>query len=144
MLTAILVAIGVYGGFFIAQTMRNSQGEFTATQGEREEEILQEFIEETETPVEVNEVQTPAPNPPVNNSPPPSVNVPTNARIGGSMGVKNIRSGPGTAYGVVGSGVTGEGIDILDSGYDSGGYLWYRVYHPASGVTGWMAAQLVN
>nr|WP_083260371.1 SH3 domain-containing protein [Cyanobacterium sp. IPPAS B-1200]OEJ79683.1 hypothetical protein A5482_09290 [Cyanobacterium sp. IPPAS B-1200] len=89
-------------------------------------------------------MQTPAPNPPVNNSPPPSVNVATNARIGGSMGVKNIRSGPGTAYGVVGSGVTGEGIDILDSGYDSGGYLWYQVYHPASGVTGWMAAQLVN
>nr|WP_083260370.1 serine/threonine-protein kinase [Cyanobacterium sp. IPPAS B-1200]OEJ79682.1 hypothetical protein A5482_09285 [Cyanobacterium sp. IPPAS B-1200] len=55
LLTAILVAIGVSGGFFIAQTMRDSQGEFTATQGEREVEISQEFIEETETPVEVNE-----------------------------------------------------------------------------------------
>ncbi|MGY6530204.1 MAG: protein kinase domain-containing protein [Cyanobacterium sp.] len=144
LLTAILVAIGVSGGFFIAMRMGDSQQTATVTQGEVE--ISEELIGEIENspPIEINEGETPAPSPVENNSPPPTANVATNARIGGSMGVKNIRSGPGTAYGIVGTGVTGEGIDILDSGYDSGGYLWYRVYHPTSGVTGWMAAQLVN
>lgn len=68
----------------------------------------------------------------------------SSASIGGISGSKNIRSGPGTAYGVVSQGYTGDGLDILDSSTDSGGNVWYKVYHPSSGATGWMASQLVN
>ncbi|MBE9240620.1 protein kinase domain-containing protein [Synechocystis salina] len=66
------------------------------------------------------------------------------ATIGGIPGSKNIRSGPGTNYGVVTQGYTGDGLDILDSSTDSGGHVWYKVYHYGSGATGWMASQLVN
>jgi serine/threonine protein kinase len=66
------------------------------------------------------------------------------ARIGGSSGRKNIRSGPGTRFSVVGSGLTGDAIQILGSGTDVGGYRWYKLYHPSSGTTGWIAAQLIN
>jgi serine/threonine-protein kinase len=66
------------------------------------------------------------------------------ATIGGDSGSKNIRSGPGTAYGVVTQGYTGDSIEILDSQSDSGGYTWYKIYHPNSGSTGWMASQLVD
>lgn len=41
------------------------------------------------------------------------------ATIGGIPGSKNIRSGPGTDYGVITQGYTGEGLDILDSSTDS-------------------------
>ncbi len=64
--------------------------------------------------------------------------------IGGVPGSKNIRSGPGTEYGVVGQGYTGESLEILDSTTNSDGYVWYKVYHPGSGTTGWMASHLVN
>jgi serine/threonine protein kinase, bacterial len=67
----------------------------------------------------------------------------TNAIIAGYSGVKNIRSGPGTNYGVVTSIPTGTRIRIISSSSDQGGYLWYQVALP-NGVTGWIAAQLVN
>ncbi|MEB3189567.1 MAG: protein kinase [Snowella sp.] len=66
------------------------------------------------------------------------------ATIGGKSGTKNIRSGPGTNYRVLVQGYTGDSLDILDSSTDSGGYVWYKVYHHSSGTTGWMASQLVN
>lgn len=66
------------------------------------------------------------------------------ATIGGIPGSKNIRSGPGTDYGVITQGYTGEGLDILDSSTDSSGHVWYKVYHYGSGSTGWIASQLVN
>ncbi len=66
------------------------------------------------------------------------------ATIAGQSGTKNIRSGPGTNYSIVGQGYTGETIEILESGYDQGGYKWYKVYHTPSGTTGWIAAQLIN
>jgi serine/threonine protein kinase len=68
----------------------------------------------------------------------------TNATIGGTPGTKNMRSGAGTAYGVVGNVRTGDRVQILGSSYDRGGYQWYKVYHPQSGTTGWIAAQLIN
>jgi uncharacterized protein YraI len=68
----------------------------------------------------------------------------TNASIGGNPGVKNLRSGPGTVYGSVRSLRTGERVKIVSSGSDRGGYIWYKVYHPASGTSGWVAAQLIN
>lgn len=78
-------------------------------------------------------------------TPPPSrPTSDTNASIGGNPGVKNLRSGPGTVYGVVGSLGTGERVKIVSSRSDRGGYIWYKVYHPSSGTSGWVAAQLIN
>ena len=86
--------------------------------------------------------------PPRQPSPPPVSPTPTvsatNARVAGNPGTKNMRSGPGTAYRVVGIVTTGDRIQITGSGYDSGGFLWYKVYHPKSGQRGWIAAQLVE
>lgn len=68
----------------------------------------------------------------------------TNATISGTLGTKNLRSGAGTNYGVVGTARTGDRVQILSISYDRGGYQWYKVYHPKSGTTGWIAAQLIN
>lgn len=68
----------------------------------------------------------------------------TNASIGGNSGVKNLRSGPGTVYGVVSSLRTGARVKIVSRGSDRGGYIWYKVYHPSTGTSGWVAAQLIN
>jgi hypothetical protein len=77
--------------------------------------------------------------------PPPKVSSRgTNATVSGTPGTKNMRSGAGTAYGVVGTVRTGERLQILGSSYDRGGYQWYKVYHPQSGTTGWIAAQLIS
>jgi hypothetical protein len=35
-------------------------------------------------------------------------------------------------------------MQILGSSYDKNGYQWYKVYHPQSGKTGWIAAQLIS
>ncbi|MFM8308161.1 MAG: SH3 domain-containing protein, partial [Microcystis aeruginosa] len=67
----------------------------------------------------------------------------TNAKVSGTPGTKNLRSGAGTFYGVVGTVRTGDRLQILGSSYDRGGYQWYKVYHPQSGTTGWIAAQLI-
>ena len=64
--------------------------------------------------------------------------------IVGEPGYKNIRSGPGTTYNIIGSADIGDSIKILGSSYDSDNYQWYKVYHPNSGTTGWIAAQLIN
>jgi serine/threonine-protein kinase len=64
--------------------------------------------------------------------------------IGGASGSKNIRSGPGTNYSVVTQGYTGDSVEILDSQTDTGGYVWYKIYHPNSESTGWMASQLID
>ncbi|MCZ8162464.1 MAG: SH3 domain-containing protein, partial [Microcystis sp. LE19-196.1B] len=77
--------------------------------------------------------------------PPPKVSSSgTNATVSGTPGTKNIRSGAGTAYGLVGTVRTGDRVQILGSSYDKNGYQWYKVYHPQSGTTGWIAAQLIS
>jgi hypothetical protein len=77
--------------------------------------------------------------------PPPKVSSRgTNATVSGTPGTKNMRSGAGTAYGVGGTVRTGDRLQILGSSYDRGGYQWYKVYHPQSGTTGWIAAQLIS
>jgi serine/threonine-protein kinase len=68
----------------------------------------------------------------------------TNAKIAGTSGTKNLRSGPGTQYSILASLPTGEKVKILNRDQDSGGYLWYKIYHPSSGTQGWIAAQLVK
>ncbi|EFA68509.1 protein kinase domain-containing protein [Cylindrospermopsis raciborskii] len=68
----------------------------------------------------------------------------TDAIVVGQPGYKNIRSGPGTTYKVLGTADTGDPVKILGSSYDQDNYQWYQVYHPNSGTTGWIAAQLIN
>lgn len=68
----------------------------------------------------------------------------TNATIVGKPGSKNIRSGPGTSYGVEGSANPGDRVQIIDSASGDGGYPWYKIYHPNQEVEGWMAAQLID
>ena len=101
--------------------------------------VPSESINESEAEIRENNTNT------INNtSPSNNTNVIINAVVTGRSGRKNIRSGPGTVYSIVGTAYTGDAINVMDSGRDRGGYLWYRVYHPASGTTGWIAAQLVN
>lgn len=68
----------------------------------------------------------------------------TNATVVGKPGSKNIRSGPGTAYGVEGSAIPGDRVQVIDSASGDGGYPWYKIYHPSQNVEGWMAAQLLD
>ena len=70
--------------------------------------------------------------------------VTTNATVAGVPGTKNIRSGPGTTYEVVGSINTGTRVKILSQSKDQGGYRWYKISNPSSGTQGWMAEQLIN
>ena len=70
---------------------------------------------------------------------------PINAKVSGTPGTKNMLSGAGTANRVVGTVRTGDRVQILGSSYDKNGYQWYKVYHPQSGKTGWIAAdQLIS
>lgn len=68
----------------------------------------------------------------------------TNATIAGQPGMKNIRSGPGTNYNVVGEVGTGERVKILSQNTDVGGYIWFEIYYPSSQTQGWIAAQLLR
>jgi serine/threonine protein kinase, bacterial len=82
--------------------------------------------------------------PPVNVAP-PQTNADTNATIvSQTSGSKNIRSGPGTSYGVKHTAYPGDRVRIMESSQDVGGYTWYKVYFPKSGADGWIAAQLIN
>jgi serine/threonine-protein kinase len=38
----------------------------------------------------------------------------------------------------------GDRVQVLDSAQDSGGYLWYKIYFPKSGASGWIAGQLLE
>ncbi len=49
-------------------------------------------------------------------------------------GTLNIRSGPGTSYGIVGTFADGEIINIVDEAYASDGAKWYKVRFKSSGV----------
>ena len=68
----------------------------------------------------------------------------TNATIVGESGSKNIRSGPGTGYGVAHIAYPGDRVIIRQSSQDAGGYTWHKVYFPKSGAEGWIAAQLIK
>lgn len=171
LITAVLVALGVSGGFFVIQQMRETQARLEEIEKEKEEtearlaeeqkkrqeeelkrqesekmrleaEKQRAKAEELRRQAEIKAKSQPQTRTVVINQ--SDLNSGSYGVIGGTTGSKNIRSGPGTGYAVVGQGYTGEPVEILDTGYDTGGYLWYKVYHPSSGVTGWMAGQLVN
>ncbi|MEL7358087.1 MAG: SH3 domain-containing protein [Cyanobacteria bacterium J06560_6] len=79
------------------------------------------------------------PTPPRNTTPSANATIVSN-----ESGSKNVRSGPGTGFGVQHEAYPGDRIRILDSAQDAGGYTWYRVFFPESGAEGWIAAQLVR
>jgi len=62
----------------------------------------------------------------------------------GNASSKNIRTRPGTEFEVKHTAYPGDRVQILDSAQDSGGYTWYKVQFPKSGVQGWIAAQLIE
>jgi serine/threonine protein kinase, bacterial len=68
----------------------------------------------------------------------------TNAVIIGDSSSKNIRRGPGSEFPVQHIAYPGDRVRITGSEQDSGGYVWYKVYFPKSGASGWIAGQLIR
>jgi serine/threonine protein kinase, bacterial len=87
---------------------------------------------------------SPSPSPSSSPSPSPSPTDSTNAVIVGNKGETNIRSGPGTNFGVQHIAFPGDRVKILASDQDNGGYIWYKIYFPKSGASGWIAGQLLQ
>jgi serine/threonine protein kinase, bacterial len=77
-------------------------------------------------------------------SPSPTTTDGTNAVIVGNKGETNIRSGPGTNFGVQHIAFPGDRVKIMNSDQDGGGYIWYKIYFPKSGASGWIAGQLLQ
>ena len=74
----------------------------------------------------------------------PAANSGANATIVGDGSAKNIRLGPGSQFAVQHIAYTGDRVVIKTSELDSGGYIWYRIYFPRSGASGWIAGQLLK
>lgn len=68
----------------------------------------------------------------------------TNATIVGESGSKNIRGGPGTSYDAIHIAYPGDRVQLTNQSQDPSGYLWYEIYFPESGASGWIAAQLIQ
>ncbi len=68
----------------------------------------------------------------------------TNATIVGDSSAKNIRVGPGGQFAVQHIAYAGDRVSIRSSDQDSGGYIWYQIYFPRSGASGWIAGQLLK
>jgi serine/threonine protein kinase, bacterial len=78
------------------------------------------------------------------NNTPPQENGTTDAQIIGAEGTKNIRSGPGSDFGLAHTALTGDRVLVLDEDYDSGGFLWYLIYFPKTNAEGWIAGHLLK
>ncbi|MBE9011251.1 SH3 domain-containing protein [Pseudanabaenaceae cyanobacterium LEGE 13415] len=115
------------------------------------------------TPPTAQVKETPSTNPTPSNPAPPSDPTPSkpappqvpsasegnesgdsNAAIIDKDSSTNVRSGAGTNYPVTYTARSGDRVQISDSAFDSGGYRWYNVRFAKSGVTGWVAAQLLK
>ncbi|CEJ46702.1 serine/threonine protein kinase [Umezakia ovalisporum] len=167
LLTAVVVALGVSASFLIMQQIKEAEQKLADSEKQKEdvqkalaeEEKKRQEAESLRAEAEKNRLAAErmrreaekkaaaAPKTIVRRiivNPSSGSSGGTYATIGGRPGTKNIRSGPGTDYGVVGTGLTGQPIEILGRDYDRSGYLWYQVYHPSSGITGWIAGQLVD
>lgn len=68
----------------------------------------------------------------------------SNAAIIDKDSSTNVRSGAGTNNPVTHTARSGDRVFISDSALDSGGYRWYNVRFAKSGVTGWVASQLIK
>ena len=158
-MTAFIVTIAVTGGFWMVQSMNQTQRRLAEIEQEKAaaQALLQEEQRKREEAeslrLEAEKLRQQAERK-ANQNKTKTIIIPgeknlsrgttTNARVGGTIGSKNIRSGPGTNYQVIGSAYTGQTLQVIGSDRDRGGYVWYRVYHPQSGTRGWMAAQLVS
>jgi serine/threonine protein kinase, bacterial len=91
----------------------------------------------TVSPVPSPVQEQPTPIPPI-----PITDPRSNATIVGKTESKNVRSGPGTNYGVVQEVLKGDRVQILNT-QQSGGYSWSQIYIPSTGAQGWIASQLV-
>ena len=89
----------------------------------------------------------PPPPPPTHTSPPnppPANKSATTGTVYGNAGdKKNLRSGPGTKYGIVKEIATGETVEVLGSSSDEGGYMWSRV-RTSDGTEAWIASHLLT
>ncbi|NCQ40421.1 MAG: SH3 domain-containing protein, partial [Cyanobacteria bacterium] len=65
-------------------------------------------------------------------------------KIGGMSNNISLYSENNTNSRIVGYGFTGQAIQILGSEYDKKGIIWYKVYHPESGVTGWIQKEFID
>ncbi|MEL7223481.1 MAG: SH3 domain-containing protein [Cyanobacteria bacterium J06576_12] len=69
----------------------------------------------------------------------------TNASIvGDSDFQKNIRTEPGTDFGVVGELEVGERVRIITSIRNKDDFPWYKIYYPPTNLEGWIAGHLVK
>ncbi len=94
----------------------------------------------TETPPKKTETETHLPKSETNNTKTGD----SNAVIIGDSSSKNIRRGPGSEFPVQHIAYPGDRVQITGSEQDSGGYVWYKVYFPKSGASGWIAGQLIR
>ena len=91
-------------------------------------------------PPKVSEVPNNIPSP----APKASTQVSPNATVSGNPGRKNIRSGPGTNYGVLGNVYPGDRVQVLGNGQEPNGFTWYEVLAPTANTRGWIAHHLVT
>ncbi|MGB8702900.1 MAG: serine/threonine protein kinase [Thermosynechococcaceae cyanobacterium] len=118
------------------------------TDEQRANDFAQKVGGEVGKPYQLGASPSPSPSPSPSTSPSASPTddpaSETNAVIVDNGGSTNVRRGPGTTYGVQHIAYSGDRVRITDSAQDSGGYLWYKVYFPKSGATGWIAGQLLR
>jgi len=103
------------------------------------------------TPTVTAVISPPLANNQINNRPPTTAPAPKiidsvspNSTVIGKFGSKNIRSGPGTDYGVVTQVDVGDRLLVTGQEQESNGFIWYKIYDPQSGLEGWIANQLIN
>jgi serine/threonine protein kinase, bacterial len=107
--------------------------------------IAEQLLSLDEPAPDPEPVETPTPKPSEKPSEkPPTQSDKSDAVIIGNPGATNIRSGPGTKYGVRHIAYPGDRIQILESGQDPKGDPWYKVRFPKSGAEGWISGQLVQ
>jgi serine/threonine protein kinase, bacterial len=88
--------------------------------------------------------EPPAASPDVPAAPSPASDNTNATIVSTTSGQKNIRSGPGTRFGIQHVAYPGDRVRILETSQDVGGYTWHKVYFPKTGANGWIAAQLIQ
>ncbi|MEM6352711.1 MAG: SH3 domain-containing protein [Cyanobacteria bacterium P01_D01_bin.14] len=73
----------------------------------------------------------------------PEVAAGANSTVSGQPGWKNVRASAGTNHGVVDTVEVGDRLQMISSGRDASGGVWYEVVTP-KGRQGWIASQLLT
>ncbi len=85
---------------------------------------------------------TAQPVPPTNTPVPPPTNTPDTTPRATITQNMNVRSGPGTGYGVAGAGEVGQTAEIIGRNADNS---WVQIKYPAGGEgTGWLYVELIK